>query len=257
MLFERYNVDYPREDCGQLLERAGVDPDSSHVPSEDSATVDDSSPRRHLTDAERVAVQETLTESPAEAGLDAAEWTRPLLQRYLFETYAVDYPRELCLKLLEDAEQEPSAEGSVDDEAEKADPSREEDKTDDDWEGVDDDERNTTGDDWEEVDDGNRNAADDDWEEIDGDDWSDSGTGSDADMGESDSGGWESDDGLTDAQFMDVFTTVQATPNAVDIDADTWTPVALQTYLADAHGIDYPEEECVSLLEEIDNPEDG
>jgi len=50
---------------------------------------------------------------------------------------------------------------------------------------------------------------------------------------------------------MDVFTTLQSAPEAADIDAETWTPDALQAYLADAHGIDYTRAECEDLLQEV------
>ena len=60
----------------------------------------DAGPRRQLTDSEQVAVNNTLAEPPAAAGLTAETWSLPLLQRYLFEEYGVDYPREDCRRLL-------------------------------------------------------------------------------------------------------------------------------------------------------------
>jgi len=62
-------------------------------------------PRSTLTDSELVAVNNTLDVSPEEAGLDAESWSLPLLQRYLFEEYGVDYPREDCKRLLRRAGQ--------------------------------------------------------------------------------------------------------------------------------------------------------
>ncbi len=230
-LFERYTVDYPREQCVALLQRAGHEPDSSHVPDEESTIADagDDEPRTELTDTERVAVQEALTEPPAAAGLEAEAWTRPLLQRYLFETYNVDYPREECLRLLRQADRESNGDGSATDEATPATPDTQS--------AADDDATTAAGD-----------------SEIDATDESDTDAAgdSDADAAATDSGGWGGDDDLTDAQFMDVFTTLQSAPEAADIDAEAWTPDALQTYLGEAHGIDYTRAECVSLLQEVD-----
>jgi len=56
------------------------------------------------------------------------------------------------------------------------------------------------------------------------------------------------DDGLTDEQYMMVITALNDTPSAVDVDAETWTPAALQTYLADTYDVAYPRERCVELL---------
>ncbi|TQQ79102.1 signal peptidase I [Halonotius roseus] len=60
----------------------------------------DDGPRRTLTDSELVGVHNTLEEPPADAGLEADAWSLPLLQRYLFEEYGADYPREDCKRLL-------------------------------------------------------------------------------------------------------------------------------------------------------------
>jgi signal peptidase len=60
----------------------------------------DDGPRRTLTDSELVGVHNALDEPPADAGLDGDAWSLPLLQRYLFEEYGVDYPREDCKRLL-------------------------------------------------------------------------------------------------------------------------------------------------------------
>ena len=60
----------------------------------------DSGPRQTLTDSELVAVHSTLDAPPDDAELAADEWSLPLLQRYLFEEYGVDYPREECKRLL-------------------------------------------------------------------------------------------------------------------------------------------------------------
>lgn len=63
-------------------------------------TQGDDGPRQTLTDSELVAVHNVLDAPPDEAGLTGDEWSLPLLQRYLFEEYGVDYPREECSRLL-------------------------------------------------------------------------------------------------------------------------------------------------------------
>jgi signal peptidase I, archaeal type len=73
--------------------------DESEQPATPSSQ-DSSEPRQTLTDSERVAVHNTLDAPPDDAELAADEWSLPLLQRYLFEEYGVDYPREECKRLL-------------------------------------------------------------------------------------------------------------------------------------------------------------
>ena len=70
-------------------------PSASPPPSQD-----DDGPRQTLTDSELVTVNNVLDEPPETAGLTGDEWSLPLLQRYLFEEYGVDYPREACKRLL-------------------------------------------------------------------------------------------------------------------------------------------------------------
>jgi len=261
-LFERYTVDYPREQCVALLQRAGHEPDSSHVPDGVSTIADagDDEPRTALTDTERVAVQEALTEPPARAGLEAEAWTRPLLQRYLFETYGVDYPRKKCLQLLRQTGRESDVDGSATDEATPATPETQSAADDDATTAAGDSEIDATdegdtvaaGDsDRDAAGDSDRDAAGDSDRDAAGDSDRDAAGDSDRDVAATDNGGWGGNSDLSDAQFMDVFTTLQSTPGAADIDAERWTPDALRTYLADAHGIDYTRSECEDLLQEV------
>ena len=96
------------------VNRLGSDEDDAPTPQPPEATTsadeseqaatpssqDDSGPRQTLTDSELVAVHSTLDAPPDDAELAADEWSLPLLQRYLFEEYGVDYPREECKRLL-------------------------------------------------------------------------------------------------------------------------------------------------------------
>ena len=220
-LFETYTVDCARDRCGELLQRAGHDPDASYLPAddvsepagdatEDAAQPPGDEPREYLTDAERVSVRDTLSEPPTETGLDADRWTLPLLQRYLFETYFVDYPPELCVQLLQqaghdvDASQQSTGESTASTTESVAEGSGNADATDSDvaadenenndrdgWEAIDPEQiEEQAGDDWENVDSGTDDDGDN-WEDIDEDnieentdhDWGDAdkeGSGNDA-----------------------------------------------------------------------------
>lgn len=69
---------------------------AEHSPSQPT----EDGPRQTLTDSELVDVNNVLDEPPTDVGLDADAWSLPLLQRYLFDEYGVDYPREECKRLL-------------------------------------------------------------------------------------------------------------------------------------------------------------
>ena len=75
-------------------------PTDESTPAASTPPLQDDEPRETLTDSELVAVHNTLDAPPDEAGLDADSWSLPLLQRYLFEEYGVDYPRPACTRLL-------------------------------------------------------------------------------------------------------------------------------------------------------------
>jgi len=75
-------------------------PTDESTPTASTPPSQDDEPRQTLTDSELVAVHNTLDTPPDKAGLDADSWSLPLLQRYLFEEYEVDYPREACKRLL-------------------------------------------------------------------------------------------------------------------------------------------------------------
>ncbi|MFC7042311.1 hypothetical protein [Halonotius sp. GCM10025705] len=75
-------------------------PEPTESTSESATSSAADGPRSTLTDSELVAVNNTLDAPPEAAGLDAESWSLPLLQRYLFEEYGIDYPREECKRLL-------------------------------------------------------------------------------------------------------------------------------------------------------------
>jgi len=75
-------------------------PTDESTPTASTPPLQDDEPRQTLTDSDLVAVHNTLDTPPDKAGLDADSWSLPLLQRYLFEEYGVDYPREACKRLL-------------------------------------------------------------------------------------------------------------------------------------------------------------
>ena len=56
------------------------------------------------------------------------------------------------------------------------------------------------------------------------------------------------DDFLSDSDRIEVRDTLQDSPTAVGLDAETWTPQLLQQYLADSYDTDYPLNRCVKLL---------
>jgi len=287
-------------------------------------------PRSTLTDSELVAVNNTLSAPPEAAGLDAESWSLPLLQRYLFEEYGIDYPREDCKRLLRRAGHL-SAETAVDEppsdnegEADAANtgpgdagdpvvgpelqsafespfetkPSYEPAAGDDggaitDDSGVADKAVSTDADDWEPTakgvaeetlwepeateasstagsidadvnasgdavnEEADRDTAADDCDRDgigvdddgdtggDGDNWGDS---SDELTAHDDFMSLGGGDGLTDEQYMTVITALNDAPSAVDVDAETWTPVTLQQYLADTYEIAYSRERCIELL---------
>ena len=235
------------------------------------------SPRSTLTDSEQVAVNNTLDAPPEAAGLDAESWSLPLLQRYLFEEYGIDYPREDCKRLLRraghlatdagvdtpqsndesGADAADSAPDDADDpvvgpELQSAFESAVETKPSGEPDGAiaDDNvladaeaDRDSTADN---RDDGGIDVDDDggEW----GDKSVDSGDGGDDLTAHDDFMSLGGDDGLTDEQYMMVITALNDTPSAVDVDAETWTPAALQTYLADTYDVAYSRERCVELL---------
>jgi len=75
-------------------------PTDESTPAASTPPLQDDEPRQTLTDSDLVAVHNTLDTPPDKAGLDAESWSLPLLQRYCFEEYGVDYPREACKRLL-------------------------------------------------------------------------------------------------------------------------------------------------------------
>ncbi|RJX42586.1 signal peptidase I [Halonotius aquaticus] len=288
-------------------------------------------PRSTLTDSELVAVNNTLDAPPEAVGLDAESWSLPLLQRYLFEEYGIDYPRDECKRLLRraghlsaDAEvdEPPDNEGEADaaDSADADDPvvdpelqsafesafetkplrdpeDGESDGEIDDNFDVDDEDTPDDVDDWDptaepvaeetlwdpeaaasstpdsvDADADTADAVDekvdhdatvDDWDavgdDVDSDNWDADGVDGNDDSDDWGEGGDDltahddfmslgAGDGLTDEQYMTVVTALNDAPSAVDVDAETWTPAALQTYLADTYDVAYPRERCVELL---------
>lgn len=58
---------------------------------------------RKLTTEQQTRVEETLHNSPTEAGYDAPAWTPALVQQYLDEQFDVEYSRPSCRRLLKEA----------------------------------------------------------------------------------------------------------------------------------------------------------
>lgn len=58
---------------------------------------------RKLTADQRETFEETLQQPPSEVGVDASAWSPPLVQRYLRETFDVEYSRPSCRRLMKEA----------------------------------------------------------------------------------------------------------------------------------------------------------
>jgi transposase len=58
---------------------------------------------RKLTDDQQVQVREVLHEQPTEYGFDEPTWTPSLFQRYLRETYDVEYSIPSCRRLMKES----------------------------------------------------------------------------------------------------------------------------------------------------------
>jgi len=206
------------------------------------------SPRSTLTDSEQVAVNNALDAPPGAAGLHAESWSLPLLQRYLFEEYGIDYPREDCKRLLRRAghraaqagvDQSQSTDGGGADAADTGP------VVDTELQSAFESAFDTTG--------GKSGAGDNGGSMAgstgtDGDAVSGDWTGDDELTAHDDFVSLGGDDGLTDEQYMMVITALNDTPSAVDVDAERWTPAVLQTYLADTYDVAYSRERCVRLL---------
>ncbi len=59
--------------------------------------------KRKLSEKEQQEFEETVHESPEKVGVDAPAWTTALVQRYLDETYDVEYSVPSCRRLLKEA----------------------------------------------------------------------------------------------------------------------------------------------------------
>lgn len=58
---------------------------------------------RKLSEDQQTLLDDALHEPPTNAGYDAPTWTPALVQRYLAETFDVDYSRPSCRRLLKEA----------------------------------------------------------------------------------------------------------------------------------------------------------
>ncbi|GAA0249672.1 hypothetical protein GCM10009000_077400 [Halobacterium noricense] len=58
---------------------------------------------RKLSDDQQTQFEETLQNPPTKTGYDAPAWTPALVQRYLDETFGVDYSRPSCRRLMKEA----------------------------------------------------------------------------------------------------------------------------------------------------------
>jgi len=59
--------------------------------------------KRKISEKEQQEFEETVHESPEQAGVDAPAWTPALVQEYLDETYDVEYSIPSCRRLLKEA----------------------------------------------------------------------------------------------------------------------------------------------------------
>lgn len=58
---------------------------------------------RKITESQQKKLENVLQDSPADVGYDAASWTPALVQRFLQETFGVEYSRPSCRRLMKEA----------------------------------------------------------------------------------------------------------------------------------------------------------
>lgn len=122
-----YGVEYPLNRCVKLLkthsESGGDDasaaqPPASSPPESESSDRPSSTPESAdsgsefggefgepaiLSDTQLVEVHQLLQEPPTAAGYEETAWTPELVQSYIQETYAIEYPIEKCEQLVDRA----------------------------------------------------------------------------------------------------------------------------------------------------------
>jgi transposase len=61
--------------------------------------------KRKLSESQQEDLEQTVQEPPEEIGIDAPAWTPALVQKFLEDTYGVEYSSPSCRRLLREAEQ--------------------------------------------------------------------------------------------------------------------------------------------------------
>jgi transposase len=96
-LAEWYDVQ--RRTIYSWLKRLDTDESLEQAVSDDKRT----GRKRKLSEQQQEEFEEAVHDPPSEVGIDAPAWTPALVQRYLEETYDVEYSIPSCRRLLKEA----------------------------------------------------------------------------------------------------------------------------------------------------------
>ncbi len=91
--------DVQRRTIYSWLKRLDTDESLEQAVSDDKRT----RRKRKLSESQQEKFEETVRDPPEEVGIDAPAWTPALAQKYLQETYDVEYSIPSCRRLLKEA----------------------------------------------------------------------------------------------------------------------------------------------------------